>query len=135
MAYEYSMRFLMNMLKLSKLSKTWIIDLDGTIFPHNDYMKEKVETPLDGVKDFFERISERDFVIILTSRKSDYRKQTERNLLNTGIRYDILIMDAPTGERILINDLKPSGMVTAYSVCLKRDEGLSKLFFTESDEI
>ncbi len=125
----------MNMLNLSKLPKTWVIDLDGTIFPHNAYLEGEVETPLEGVKNFFNKISKKDFVIILTSRKSNYRVQTVKNLQLAGIRYDLLIMGAPTGERILINDFKPSGLMTAYSVCVKRDEGLGKLFFTESEKI
>lgn len=113
------------MLNLSPLPKTWLIDLDGTIFPHNGYLKGIIEKPLRGVKDFFESLSTNDFIIILTSRSSIYRNITERNLHLSGIHWNLLLMDMPKGERILINDTKPSGLITAYAVQVERDRGLS----------
>lgn len=125
----------MNILRLSKLPKTWVLDLDGTIFPHNSYLNQEIEEPLEGVKEFFKKIAHEDFVIILTSRKEEYREQTERNLKKSELNYNILIMEIPTGERILINDSKPSGMPTAYSIRLTRDEGFKNFGFVESSEI
>ena len=40
--------------------------------------------------------------------------------------------DIPFGERILLNDMKDSGLKTAYAINLKRDEGLD--FSVEVDE-
>ncbi|MBA7518379.1 hypothetical protein ES705_10449 [subsurface metagenome] len=117
----------MKKLVLSNLPKAWIMDIDGVICEHNKYKELKLnefEPLLPGVKGFFERISSSDFVILITSRKEKYRKQTERSLKESGIRYDVLIMDLPVGERILINDQKLSGLKTAFSVNLRRNEGL-----------
>ena len=35
-----------------------------------------------------------------------------------------MLTGMPTGERILINDIKPSGLRTALAINVKRDEGL-----------
>lgn len=125
----------MSTLKLSRLSKTWIIDLDGTIFPHNGYLQEPMEKVLSGVKDFFRNVDPNDFVMILTSRKSIYREITELSLEKAGIKWDMLVMDVPTGERILINDSKPSGLVTAFAVSPARNEGLADIEIEYSDSL
>ena len=44
--------------------------------------------------------------------------------LENQIRYNKIIYDMPNGERILMNDIKPSGLKTAYSYNLDRDIGL-----------
>ncbi len=118
----------MNMPRLSKLPKTWIIDLDGTIFRHNAYLESsKREVPLPGVKDFFSKIPPEDFIIIVTSRDSIYKESTEKSLTENGLRYNILLMGLPVGERILINDKKESGMKTAYAINIKRNVGLGEV--------
>ena len=45
--------------------------------------------------------------------------------MTKNIRFDQIIYDLPFGERILINDAKPSGLKTAYSVNTVRDAGIS----------
>lgn len=125
----------MNTLKLSGLPKTWIIDLDGTIFPHNGYLENKNEFPLPGVSYLFNKISRDDFIIILTSRSSKYREQTEFSLRKAELRYDLLLMDMPKGERVLINDTKPSGLITAHSVNVMRDQGLLDLDLKEDAKL
>jgi len=107
----------------SDLNKTWIFDLDGTLVKHNGY-KDKKEELLSGVGEFFSEISSEDKIIILTARSSEYKKETEDFLQKNNIRFDKIIYDLPTGERILINDKKPSGMKTAYAINLERDVGL-----------
>ena len=42
---------------LSTLPKTWIIDVDGTLVKHNGYLIDGEDTILDGVKEFFDKIS------------------------------------------------------------------------------
>ena len=51
------------MIHLSKLPKTWLIDVDGTLVKHNGYLEGKDEL-LDGVIDFFEKIPQQDKVIL-----------------------------------------------------------------------
>lgn len=118
-------------LKLSSLPKTWIFDLDGTILVHNGY-KNGGDRILPGVKEFFDKIPETDHILILTARKEEVLESTIEFLKDNGIRYNNILADIPFGERILLNDMKDSGLKTAYAVNLKRDEGLN--FSVEIDE-
>jgi len=113
----------MTTLHLSNLPKTWLIDLDGTIVKHNGY-KEGGDKLIEGVREFFENVSEQDVVIILTSREAKYKDETINFLKTNNIRFDHIIFDLPYGERILINDMKESGMLTAHAINKKRDEPL-----------
>lgn len=121
-------------LMLSKLPKTWLIDLDGTIVKHNGYLNGKDEL-LPGAKEFISKISEDDTIIILTSREERYKEETERILKENGIRYDYIIFGLPVGERILINDEKPRGLKTAHCISLKRDKGMEELDIEISEEL
>ena len=112
----------MNDLNLSTLRHTWIFDLDGTILKHNGYLTEDGDEFLDGAREFLESIPPEDMIIFLTARTSFDSKETIDFLKRHGIRYDRIIFDAPTGERILVNDTKPSGLETSIAVNLKRDE-------------
>lgn len=111
-----------NNLTLSQLGHTWIIDLDGTILKHNGYKIDGRDSFLDGAKDFLNKIPDKDMIIFVTSRTEEYRSITEKFLNENSIRYNHLIFNAPYGERILINDGKPSGLNTAISVCTERDK-------------
>ncbi len=125
-------------LVLSSLPKTWIIDIDGVLFEHNGYKyiddMNKGEEPLPGVIDFFNKIPKDDFIIIVSSREEKYHFITEESLNKNKIRYNVLIMNLPVGERILINDKKPSGLKTAYCVNLKRNEGLRISFRIDNNK-
>ena len=120
----------MNKSKLSNLPKTWLIDIDGTIFPHNNYLtdkKGKFEKPIDNVVRFIKKIPKEDFIVLLSARKKKYTHYTTKHLKKYGIRFNLLIMDLPSGERILINDIKPSGLKTAYAINIKRNIWPQKL--------
>lgn len=112
-----------------KNGKTWFIDIDGVIFEHNGYLYSKEsnhEIPLPGVLSFFQSLDCNDKVILCTARKESFRQNTEASLLATGIRYDLLLMNLPTGKRIIINDKKDDGMQTAFAVNVKRNSGIKK---------
>jgi hydroxymethylpyrimidine pyrophosphatase-like HAD family hydrolase len=114
----------MELSNLSNLNKTWIFDLDGTLVVHNGYKNGKDEL-LPNVKLFFKHhVKKSDYVLILTGRSSRYKKMTEEFLFANKIYYDHIIYDLPLGERILFNDKKDSGLITAYSVNLDRDQGI-----------
>jgi hypothetical protein len=113
-------------LRLSSLSKTWILDLDGTLVKHNGY-KEGEDTFLPGALSFLKSIPESDFIIILTSRKNEISESTKNFLENQKVRYNTIIFEVPVGERILFNDSKPSGLNTAHTVSLERDHGLENI--------
>ena len=109
------------MMELSSLSKTWILDVDGTIVKHNGYKIDGYDTLLDGVKEFFSTLPSDDKVVLLTARTGDCLKDLIRFLEQNNIRYDNIITDMPMGERILVNDRKPSGLAMAFSINKDRD--------------
>lgn len=110
-------------LTLSNLPKTWLIDVDGTLVKHNGHLNGGDQL-LPGVKDFFAKISITDKVILLTAREKKYESELRKFLEREQIRHDQIIFDLPIGERIVINDKKPSGLKTAHSVNLERDGGI-----------
>lgn len=110
-----------NQLVLSPLAHTWILDLDGTIVKHNGYKMDGFDSFLEGAKEFLDQIPERDMVILLTSRQEDSREETERFLAENGVRYEHIIFGAPYGERILMNDRKPSGLQMGIALSRERD--------------
>ena len=110
-----------NIIKLSALGHTWILDLDGTIVKHNGYKIDGQDTFLDGAKEFLDSIPAKDMVIFVTSRTDEYMDQTKSFLAENNIRYHAIINNAPYGERILINDDKPSGLNMAVAVTTKRN--------------
>ena len=119
-------------LKISPMPKTWILDLDGTLLVHDGpYIRGKDEF-LPGARDFLESIPRRDMIIFLTAR-SDYEKpHTMRFLEENNVRYDHIIFNAGEGERIMINDMKPDGLVTAYAVNMVRDRFCRTEFVTDN---
>ncbi|MCR4717857.1 MAG: HAD family acid phosphatase [Lachnospiraceae bacterium] len=114
--------------KLSPLGKTWIFDLDGTIFKHNGYKLDGKDSMLDGAKEFLDNIDENDMIIFLTSRTANEKELTEDMLKENNIRYDNIIYNAPYGERIVVNDAKPSGLETALAINTIRDEFMKDEF-------
>jgi len=106
---------------LSPLAHTWILDLDGTLVKHNGYKTDGHDTLLDGALEFLRSIPEGDMVVFITSRTGEYKEITESFLAEHGIRYNHVICNAPYGERVLINDRKPSGLDTAIALNVERD--------------
>jgi ribonucleotide monophosphatase NagD (HAD superfamily) len=111
----------MNKITLSPLGKTWILDLDGTIVKHNGYKIDGHDTFLKGAAEFLKNIPETDMVIFLTSRTEKEQELTVKFLNDNRVRYDHILYNAPYGERILINDTKPSGLKTSIAIETERD--------------
>lgn len=109
-------------LVLSPLGHTWIFDIDGTIVKHNGYKIDGHDSFLPGAKEFLSKIPDSDMIVFLTSRTEEYKQITLDFLNRQGIRYNHIIFNAPYGERILINDNKPSGLMCSLGVNLQRDE-------------
>lgn len=106
---------------LSTLPKTWLFDLDGTLLKHNGYKTDGVDTLLPGVREYINTIPAEDTIIILTARTDAYKQMTIDFLAEQGIRYDEILFNMPMGERILINDRKPSGLDMSVAINIDRD--------------
>ena len=104
-------------------NKTWIFDLDGTLVKHAGYKTGEDEL-LPETLNIFQKIPKNDYIIIITARDIFYQKDTIDFLIKNNIRYDHIIFGVGTGPRILVNDEKPSGYITAYSLSVKRDVGI-----------
>lgn len=109
------------MLEFSPLAKTWVLDVDGTLVKHNGYKIDGYDTLLDGVSEFFETLSPEDKVVLLTARKEEHLQDLKDFLAKNNICYDYLLTDMPMGERILVNDRKPSGLDMAFAINKNRD--------------
>ncbi len=107
---------------LSTLPKTWIFDIDGTLVKHNGYKIDGHDTLLEGVREYIDTLPEEDFVLLLTSRTEEYREMTMDFLKDNKIRYDEIVFNMPMGERIVVNDRKPSGLDMAVSINVDRDK-------------
>ena len=117
--------------KVSSLGKTWILDLDGTIVKHNGYKIDGHDSFLIGAKEFLEKIPKEDMIIFVTSRSDEYIDMTKKFLADNKIHYNAIIHNAPFGERILINDAKPSGLKMAIAVSPRRDEFMNDKFLVD----
>ena len=98
---------------------------------HNGYKIDGYDTLLDVVKEFYSKISPEDKVVLMTARKEEYLEDLKKFLAENELRYDYLLTDMPMGERILVNDDKPSGLKCAYAICKERDSNLKLDFFIE----
>lgn len=109
----------------SKLAKTWFIDFDGTMVTHRgkdtNFGKDIL---LPNVKEFFERIEETDTIVITTARRSEEVIGISQFMRENRLPYHHILANLPTGARVIVNDIKPSGYQTAYAVNLIRDSGI-----------
>ncbi len=106
---------------LSTLPKTWIFDLDGTLLKHNGYKLDGEDSLLEGAKEYLDNLPREDRIVIFTSRKEIYREMTLDFLARNAVRYDDILFEMPMGERIIVNDRKPSGIDMAVAVNCDRD--------------
>lgn len=107
---------------LSTLPKTWVFDLDGTLLKHNGYKIDGYDTVLEGAAEYLQTIPLTDKIVIFTSRTDEYKQMTLDFLAGQGIRYDEILFNMPMGERILINDRKPSGIDMSIAMNIDRDK-------------
>ena len=107
---------------LSTLPKTWIFDLDGTLLKHNGYKIDGEDTILEGVEDYFSTIPDEDYILILTSRTDEYKERTLSFLKKNNIRFNEILFNIPMGERIVINDRKPSGIDMSVALNFDRNK-------------
>lgn len=118
-------------IKLSTLGHTWLLDIDGTIVKHNGYKIDGKDSFLPGAVDFLKSIPPKDKIIFLTARSEEHKEITEEFFANNGIRFDSIIYGLPYGERILINDKKPSGLELSYGINTERDSFMDVCFIED----
>ena len=70
-------------------------------------------------------------IIFLTARVSGKRSIPYGFKKENHVRYDHIIFGAGQGERVLINDNKPDGLVTAVAVNTTRDKFCQTKFQTD----
>lgn len=104
------------------LGHTWFIDLDGTVLAHNGHLTGG-DRLLPGVQDLWAEIPSGDCIVIVTGRAESYRQPTLAYLDSEGLRYDHALFGLPLGERIVVNDAKPGGLITALAWSRDRDQG------------
>jgi hydroxymethylpyrimidine pyrophosphatase-like HAD family hydrolase len=117
---------------MDKRPKTIFCDIDGTLVKHSIPSQASLPShKMELLPGTIEKLSEWDSlgytIILVTGRKESLRSVTEKQLSEVGIFYDKLIMGIGSGERILINDKKPNGTITAHSINLKRNHGLTEI--------
>lgn len=119
------------------IPKTIISDIDGTILNHVGSLHNIYRTTqhvLPGViEKFGEWKGKSYFIVLITARPESMRRFTELQLEKLGLYFDVLVMGASHGERIVLNDEKPGGdgyeqmPVTASGITIKRDKGLGEV--------
>lgn len=91
---------------------TIFTDLDGTLITNTSHLIPPYigeGKPLSNNIDVIKRVRKNGgFIVITTSRPEEYREATMKEMDSHGIPYDILIMDLPHSQRILINDFAKS---------------------------
>jgi len=112
-----------------------ICDIDGTMIVHRTHLTNVIKQEpvlLDGVIEKFQQWDlEGHRIILLTGRRESTRKETERELTELGLFWDVLIMNAGADVRVLVNDLRTDGTTTAYAINLERDEGFENVDWEE----
>lgn len=113
--------------------KTIFTDLDGTLVKHcgDVILLSNPDYKLEVLPGTLEKIREWDaksyWIVIATGRKESLRYSTECQLRTAGIVYNQLIMGFGGGDRILINDKKPTGEDAAFSINISRDVGIGDI--------
>ena len=109
-------------------AKTIFCDIDGCLIEHQNFYPQNMKV-LDGTLDKTKEWDRKGYRLILTTgRRESAREITEKQLAETGITYDLLIMGLGPNVRVLINDKKPEdNKLTAISINLERDEGIKNI--------
>ena len=114
------------------IPKTIFCDIDGTLVLHQPLTEtsKPTHTPIvlqDTIKKLTDWNYKGYYVVLTTGRRESQREETVKQLNKVGIFYDQLIMGLPRGTRIVINDQKPDGTITAEAYSLERDKGIGEL--------
>lgn len=106
---------------------TIFCDIDGSIFKYRKFEKYTEEKPevLPMAREKLAEWKQAGHMIILTTARPEYlREHTVKELTESDIVYDRLIMEIERGPRFLINDMDPDKPgKRATGINLMRDQG------------
>jgi hypothetical protein len=112
---------------------TIFCDIDGTIIKQLKTLSQMINnkdlTVLKDVREKFDEWMEKDYkIIITTARPESSRKQTEDQLRSCGLFWHVLLMDCPSGPRVVINDIRPKdGLHRAIGINVDRNVGFANV--------
>lgn len=113
---------------MNTLRKTYFLDIDGTLLHHgHDLVGMMMGEPriIEGTQEtLLKWRSEGHYIVITTARPEGLRSLTETQLHQVGIFYDQLVMGLPSGPRVLVNDTKADGAISAFAYSIDRDSGI-----------
>ena len=111
--------------------KTIFIDIDGTILKHHQNLNKMTSDEPELIEGTIEKflwwIKKEYYIVITTARVEGLRQVTQKQLTDVGLFYDQMIMGLPNGPRVLINDKKPEGTISAVAYCIERDGGIKDI--------
>lgn len=115
-----------------KKLKTIFCDIDGTLLKHgHKFSAVAKDKPilLPGVREKIDAWDSLNYrIILMTGRKESARELTESHLRKMGLCWDLLIMNAGNGPRVLINDkLHKHSPDRALSVNVEVDKGFEDI--------
>lgn len=116
-----------NLIPSTELGKTYFLDIDGTLVTHNGHLNGNEISLIPESLEFLQQVSSNDLVCLTTARHADEVAQVLDlviNALPSGTEVKVLA-DLPKGERILVNDRKPSGLCMAYALSPDRNKGIT----------
>ena len=111
---------------------TIFCDLDGTLWEQGDpteiakpgYQPKIIHGTVDKIREW----DSKGFKIILTTgRKESLRDVTIKQLSYAGIVYDQLVMGLGGGDRVLINNKRRNGDLSAIAICPDYNKGIGEL--------
>ena len=116
--------------------KCLFIDIDGTIITNSSkhfppYIGDgnPLKENINLLKELYKR--GKTYIILTTSRSSDFKEKTINELNKYGVPYDQLIMDLPHCQRVLINDYSLSNPYpSASSINIIRNSDELNSFFS-----
>jgi hypothetical protein len=108
--------------------KTIFVDLDGVLVENSSEFFKPFWGDSSGLQDNINLINDyyetnKSIIVIVTSRKEEYKNKTIVQLAKLGIKYHQIIFNLPHAQRILINDYsRTNPYPSAIAICVKRDD-------------
>jgi aminoglycoside phosphotransferase (APT) family kinase protein len=115
---------------------TVFCDIDGVVVDHEDVPSyDQPLRVLPGSIDKLQSWADQGYLIVLmTAREAGHETSLRRALADARIPYHRLVMGLPSGPRYLINDRKPSALLTSQALAfeVERNQGIGHLHISPS---